>query len=479
MPSRGRAARASGVMALSMATVSACRFIRNIVLARMLLPADFGVGATFALTLTFLELITELGPAKQLVQAKEGGQADWLAVAHSLLAVRGALIAIGIFASAGTIASWLQVPEATAAFQCLALAPLMRGFEHLDACWFQRDLKLLRLSLIEALPPLVSLLAAPLAAWWLKDYRAFLVVTLLSAGGRTLVSHAVAMRPYRWSIERSILMRFVSFGWPLIGNSFLLFLILHGERFLVASWFDLATLGAYSVALSLAFTPAMMTARLHGSVALPLFSKAKEDPIALRHAVASSSQLVCLAGGLLAMLFVLAGSWMIGGLYSEKYLIAQQVVPWIGALCAVRVARCTPSMLAIALGDTKIPLYSNLARAASFLGAASLLARGADIVWAPVLGFVGELTAYFTSLALLRVRHRAPVDESLRCFLGTAVVVGLALLIVDRSGGGVATSPLAAVLGGFAILIYAIASGNNLRDLLRTALAKPFGVQRG
>lgn len=462
-----------------MATVSACRFARNIILARMLLPADFGVGATFALTLTFLELITELGPAKQLVQAKEGGQADWLAVAHTILVARGAAIAVGIFAVAGTVASWLQVPEATAAFQCLALAPFMRGFEHLDACWFQRDLKLARLSLIEALPAVVGLAAAPFAAWWLNDYRAFLVVTLISAGGRTLVSHAVAMRPYRWSIDRSILLRFLKFGWPLIGNSFLLFLILHGERFLVASWFDLATLGAYSVALSLAFTPAMMTARLHGSVALPLFSRAKEDAVALRRAVASSSQLVCLAGGLLAMLFVLAGSWTIAALYSEKYLLAQQVVPWIGALCAVRVARCTPSMLAIAIGDTKIPLYSNLARAASFLAAAFLLSRGADVVWAPVCGFAGELAAYSASLALLRVRHAAPVDESLRCFLGTAVVVGIALLVATSRGGAAAASPLAAVLGGVALLIYAVASGDKLRDLLRSAFAKPFGVQRG
>ncbi|MEO0531829.1 MAG: oligosaccharide flippase family protein, partial [Planctomycetota bacterium] len=366
-----------------MATVSACRFVRNIVLARMLLPADFGVGATFALTLTFLELITELGPAKQLVQAKEGGRADWLAVAHAILAARGTIVALAIFAAAGSIAGWLKVPEATAAFQCLALAPFARGFEHLDACWFQRDLKLLRLSLIEALPAVAGLVAAPFAAWALNDYRAFLVVTLISAGGRTLVSHAVAERPYRWSIERPIVLRFLSFGWPLIGNSFVLFLILHGERFLVANWFDLATLGAYSVALSLAFTPAMMTARLHGSVALPMFSRCKENAAELRRAVASSSQLVCLAGGLLAMLFVLAGSWMIGVLYSEKYLIAQQVVPWIGALCAVRVARCTPSMLSIALGDTKIPLYSNLARAASFGVAALLLAQGFDVVWAP------------------------------------------------------------------------------------------------
>ena len=452
-------------MAVSLVLVSICRFVRNIVLARMLLPADFGVGATFSLTLTFLELITELGPAKQLVQAREGGRPGWQAVAHTVLAVRGAFIALAIFLAAGPISAWLGVPEAINAFRCLALAPLMRGFEHLDCCRMQRGLRLLPLSLVEACPAVAGLVAAPIAAMVFGDYRAFLVVTLISAGGRVVVSHAVARKPYRQAVNRSVLGRFIEFGWPLVGNSLLLFLILHGERVLVATWFDLTTLGAYSVALALAFTPALMLARLHGSVALPLMSRSKTDPSAFRQTVASSSQVMCLAGGLVAIAFMFAGSWLIGVCYSEKYLIAQQVVPWIGLLCAVRIARATPAMMAIALGDTKIPLYANLARAASFGLAALLLSRGADVVWAPICGFLGELLAYSASLVLLKVRKNAPVEESLRCFLGAAAVVGCLAAIAKTGGGLDSGSPIAAVLGGLAMSAYAIASGPRLREL--------------
>lgn len=459
-------------MATSLLVVSLCRFARNVVLARMLLPADFGVGATFTLTLTFLELITELGPAKQLIQAREGARPSWQGVAHTILAIRGALIALAIFLSAGPLSGWLGVPEAVNAFRCLALAPLMRGFEHLDFCRFQRGLRLAPLSLVEAAPAIAGLIAAPLAALAFGDYRAFLVVTLISAGGRVLVTHLVAKRPYRMAAERAVLGRFVSFGWPLVGNSLLLFLILHGERVLVASWFDLATLGAYSVALALAFTPAMMLARLHGSIALPIFSRSKTDPAAFRQTVASSSQVMCLAGGLLAVAFVMAGSWLIAVCYSEKYLIAQQVVPWIGLLCAVRVVRTTPAMMAIALGDTKIALYSNLARAASFGVAVVLLSRGADVVWAPLCGFGGELGAYLASLALLKARHAAPVEESLRCFLGAAAVVALLTAVASGGGGLDADSPVAATVAAVALCVFAIASGGQLREICRSLIAR-------
>lgn len=464
-----RASNASGTMAASMLVVTVCRFVRNVVLARLLLPEDFGVGATFTLTLTFLELLTELGPAKQLVQAKQGSQASWQGVAHSIIALRGLLIGALIFGCAPLIADGLGLPSATGAFRFLALAPLLKGFEHLDYCRFQRDLRLGRLALVEATPVFVSLLVAPLAALWLGDYRAFLVVTLVSVIGRVILSHVVATRPYALRFDRSPLRRFISFGWPLIGNGLILFFVLHGERVLVASCFDLATLGAYSVALTIGFMPAMTLARLHGSVALPVFSRLREDKEAFRGAVASSSQLACLAAGLMAIVFLTAGSWLVGVLYGEKYLISQQVIPWIGLMCAARLVRCTPSTMAIALGDTRIPLYANLARLAGFGAAAWLLYSGADVAWAAICGFAGEAAAYLASLALLKTRHGAPVDESLRCAVGVAVVVGAVAALARYAEPTIhSRSPMLAVLSALAFVALAIGSWSNLRAILRT-----------
>ena len=466
-----RAANASGTMAASMAIVAVCRFGRNVLLARLLAPEDFGVGATFTLTLTFLELLTELGPAKQLVQAKEGHRARWLAVAHSILAVRGALIGATIFTCAPWIANGLGVPTAVDAFRLLALAPFLKGFEHLDYCRFQRDLHLSRLALVEAAPVVASLAVAPLAAWAFGDYRAFLAVTLVSVVGRVALSHGVAMRPYALRLDQQTLRRFVSFGWPLVGNSLILFFILHGERMLVACYFNLATLGAYSVALSIGFLPAMILARLHGSVALPVFSRSRDDADAFRRAVASSSQIVCLAAGVMAIVFLTAGPWIVATLYGEDYLISQTVIPWIGLMCAARVVRCTPSMMAISLGDTRIPLYSNVARLVGFGAAVVLLASGADVTWAGICGFAGESAAYLASLALLYARQRAPVDESLRCVGGSAVVVTAAAAFAHYwDASAPIGSPISAAICAACFVGLALARWPNLRAILRTAV---------
>ncbi|TWT97595.1 Teichuronic acid biosynthesis protein TuaB [Botrimarina colliarenosi] len=476
MKSTRRAARASGFLASSLAIVSVCRFLRNVVLARMLLPEDFGIGATFTLSLTFFELLTELGPAKQLIQARHGARAAWMGVAHLVLAARGVLIAAILFLASGTIAGWFGVPDARSAFQFLALAPLMRGFEHCDVCRFQRHLRFSQLAWVEAAPAVLSLLLAPLAATVYPDYRAFLAVTLVWAFARLIVSHVVASRPYRLRYQPEVLRRFLSFGWPLLGNSLLLFLILHGERLLVATRFDLATLGAYSVALGLGFAPTMMFAKLHSSVALPVFSRSRVDRAAFRRAVAGSSQIVCLVAGLVAIAFVVAGSWLVGACYGKAYLVSQQVIPWIGLMCAMRVVRCTPSMMSIALGDTQIPLLSNIARVTFFGVGALFVSMGNDVAWVPASGFLGELMAYLVSLMLLRKRHHAPVGESLGCLLRVASVVAI---VVGAKASGVVSSvpdPALAAIGGVALFGFAMLQWETLRTAIQSVLFQRKGL---
>ena len=158
-------------MAAAQVTTVACRFLRNVILAKLLLPADFGVGATFAITLSFWEMITELGPRKQLVQAPEGGSAAWQGNAQLLFAVRGIILMSVLFVLAPTIASYFRVPDATTAFRLLALVPLIRGLIHCDVFRFQRSLQLSRLATYQAVPTLIGVLTAPLFGWWLGDYR--------------------------------------------------------------------------------------------------------------------------------------------------------------------------------------------------------------------------------------------------------------------------------------------------------------------
>ena len=414
---------ATSVMAVAQLVNVACRFVRNIVLARLLLPADFGVGATFALTLSLLEMVTELGPRKQLVQASEGGSAQWQATAQMFFVARGVVLSTVLFFLAPKIAGYIKLPEATVSFQWLAMVPLIRGLLHCDIFRFQRELKLGRMACYQAIPTILGVLTAPLFALTFKNYQAFLAVILTEATLATMLSHLLASRDYQWKFDIGILRRFVGFGWPLIGNGLLMFSVMHGDRFLIASYFSHEILGAFSVVFMLSLTPTMALANLHGSVVLPLLSRAKEqnDKEQLHNYCWRSAQVMCLLAGLMATLFITAGPWLVKLIYTDRYLLASAAIPWIGLMCAARLARTTTSMTAVAHGETKIPLISNIARAISFLVAWYLASKGAGLTTIPICGFLGELVAY--SISVLLIGHRCGLRR--RVFYGPLCMVAV------------------------------------------------------
>ncbi len=454
-------------MALAQLVNVAGRFARNVILARLLLPADFGIGATFALTLSLLEMITELGPRKQLVQAPDGGSPAWQGNAHLLFVVRGAIVGGVLFFLAPVFARYFNAPEATASFQLLCLVPMIRGFIHFDVFRYQRDLQLGRLATFQAVPTIIGVLLAPLFALHFGNYQAFLAVILTEIAVATILSHLLAQRAYRWNFESAIWKSFISFGWPLIGNGLLMYSVMHGDRFLIASYFDMDVLGAFSVVFMLSLTPTMALANLHGSIALPLLSRSRGNTEKLHSYCWRSAQVMCLLAGLLATLFLTAGPWLVTTIYGERYLLASAAIPWIGLMCAIRLARTTASMTAVAHGETKIPLISNLARGTSFLVAWFLASRGAGLVTIPICGFVGELCAYGISVYLVgrRCGLRTEVFYGPLCIVAAFVAGAWLMTHFDLPIPGIAP-PLIALLWLAALVAYCATIWPSLRQMV-------------
>ena len=170
-------------------------------------------------------------------------------------------------------------------------------------------------------------------------------------------------------------------------------------------------------------------ANLHGSVALPLLSKSRNNSDQLHQYCWQSAQVMCLLAGLLATLFVTAGPWLVTSIYGEKYLLVAEAIPWIGLMCATRLARTTASMTAVSHGETKIPLTSNIARAVSFFAAWALASRGFGPETIPICGFGGELVAYTVSVLLVGQRCKLRVGVLFGPFVMVAGFVSSAWLM--------------------------------------------------
>lgn len=468
----------SGTLLASSQIVTQClRFARNVILARILSPADFGVAATFWITTGFLATISQLGFEQMLIRDKDGDVERVGATGQSLLALRGILIGAVIFLLAGPIMLLFGSPEASEAFRWIALSSVLGGLVHRDTIRLQRHMRF-GPSIIAQLGPdlIVTMLAWPIAVW-LKDYRAFVVFALLQSLLAIVASHLVAERSFRFGWDRTVVLKYLRFGWPLLLNSLLMFLVMQGDRMVLAQSYSKAELGLYSVAVGLAMTPGGMLMGLGAQLMLPTLAKSQGDRVQFNKYYQMYTIGLGAMAAAMGILFILTGPALISLIYGAKYDAAGSVIGWLGVMQCIRLMRVAPTTAALALGDSKNSLFANVVRQ-SGLGLALLASVfSMPMIWIAASGVVGEILSVAMSVAWTRRTHGLP----LRTFVISAAIVvlsfGLAALSLPwlvENGWIVLVvgSTTLAVGASLCVLISSNVWRQELRNLLQTASRK-------
>lgn len=449
---RGSAVLFSGQMA-----GQAFAFVRNIVVARLISPDDFGIAATFAITLSLLEMASDLAADRLLVQAENGDEPRMQGTAQLMLVGRGLISAVVIFLIAQPLAMLFDVPRATWAFQCLAIVPILRGFRHLDLKRMQRTMRFGPSVKVEAVSQAFALMLAWPLALWLRDYSAVLWVTLAQVAISTIASHLVAERRYEWNWERAHAVRMLGFGWPLLVNGLLMYGIFQGDRLIVGAGYSMVDLGIYTAAFTLTMVPTVLLARVNGSLVLPVFAEVQHDRKEFEYRYRCATELLSLNAGAFAVSFILIGGPLLVLLYGSQYAAAVPIVSWLGAMQALRLVRSAPSQAAMALGETKNTMIANVARTFALLPMLWVAYRGLPLSWIAACGVGGEVAAMATAVLLLRWRHGVPVASTLRPIslsIIITVIAGIAVYVGVESHGVIVVGLLACLLIA-TMLVYA------------------------
>ena len=118
--------------------VQVLALIRNTLLARLLGPEQFGLAVTFLLAQQFIEMSTDTGLNKFVLQNRSGNRPSVQATVQAIAATRGVVAAVLIIGLAWPIFTLLKLPGDAVPFLILAAASLAMGFLHYDNARQQR-----------------------------------------------------------------------------------------------------------------------------------------------------------------------------------------------------------------------------------------------------------------------------------------------------------------------------------------------------
>lgn len=394
--------KGGALLSFGQVLATACSFVRNIIIARVLTVEEFGIASTFAVTLSLVEMSAQLALDKYLIQHVKGAERGMIANAHSLMIVRGVILGAILLLVSWPMAYLFGLTDILWAFQLLAISPILRGFTHLHYAVEQRSYNVTPMTLIEVIPQvLATLMLWPLLILF-PDYRAMLFVLLFMVLFVVVVSHIQATDRFEVKFDKAVQLEMLHFGWPLMINGLLMFGIFQGDRLLVGSGYGVEMLGLYSAAFSLLMLPSLVIHRIFNTYTLPTMARVKGQCDQFNRIAIYIVALGIGLGAFMGVSSLLFGEAALILVFGQKFSAAAGILHWLAIMQSVRLARIPASTIAMSMGDTRNEMYSNMVRSvALLLGLAAIYYR-APVISIAIAGVIGELFAIAVSYFMIR-----------------------------------------------------------------------------
>lgn len=446
----------------------------TLILARLLVPEDFGLVGMITVLTGLAGAMRDLGLGSAIVQARELGD-ELLSTAFWVNILSGAVFCALVALAAPALAAFFSAPPLQSLTLVISLDFLIGAPGVVHAALLQRDLDFRRITLVNTASVLLAGAAGVLAAVAGLGVWSLIIKTLAATATLTLLlwrSHS--WRPslvWRASSLRDVM----SFGGPLVGLTALNHVTRNIDNLLIGRYIGAEGLGLYGRAYALMLYPAQNLSHAMSRVLFPSYAEIEDDKLRTKRAFLRVARLV----GLLAfpVMFGLAA-------LAEPFTLAVFGEPWRGMIPLVQVLAVVGALQSITALNGTIFLSQGATRLLLRAGGLARLVVIAFIVLGLRWGLYGVAASYLvgTLLTAVPVWHLVGrlIGFSVRELLGhlasvffAAVAMASAVAVADSYWGESLGDPwlrlAAALLLGLAL--YALGLATIARPAVREAVA--------
>jgi O-antigen/teichoic acid export membrane protein len=436
----------------------------NIVLARLLVPRDFGVVALGATVMWFGAMVAEAGVGAALIRRPEEPRAAdfqtvmaFQLIVTTTLAVAAALIA-SPFGTTGGVIAIMAVSLPIMAFRTPGLIKL------------ERQLSYRPLMVVEVVETTayygwaITSVALGAGVWGLASGA--IARAVVGSVIMVTVSGTGVVRPrMHWDRLKRLLgfgLRYQAVGVVDFGRS-------QGLNVGIAALGSLSTLGLWTLGLRVLQVPGLLLESLW-RVSFPAMSKLVAGGENLRPLMERSTRLVAIVAGLMLVALVGSSPALVPSVFGSQWTQATDVIPWaaLGVMIGGPVSVATSAYL-FAVGAAGPVLRAHLA--------GGVVTLGVTFALLPSLGLTAVGLGYLAGSAVDAVLLALPARRRSGARVGLVIVVPAILAAVGASAGwllassGDATLLLAFFSMSVATLIYLAALALVRRSALGDAIS--------
>jgi O-antigen/teichoic acid export membrane protein len=422
--------RSAAVYGIAKILGSAAGFARNLLLARLLGLEDFGVAAIFSIVVGLIELASDLGLQKMLIQSQRSNIDALKSTLQALNIIKNILVAIIILLAAPAGASFFNAEEAVDAIRVLALYPIISGFYSFEVAHQQRVYNFKGLIVVELCSHGVALAATLPLIEFFGNYWAALVCSLIYKSVGVIASHAVSRANYTLMLDWKLTKLAVQFGLPLLVNGLVLGVIMQSEKAIIGNLFSVQSLAIFTVAFALTSLSASILQSLIGTFCIPFIASATD--MQRNERLETVAQITLLMATTYFIFMSESSSALVSVVYGEDYRAAGQYIAALAILQAIRLVKIGFSISAIGLGHTGVTLKINMPRLFTVPVTYYVATKTGDIEAIILCSAIGEFASMLLAIYLLYGNCRFGLLEFLlQIIISTIIALAVTKLEVS------------------------------------------------
>src|SRR5262245_50180233 len=344
-------------ISISRGAVNLLTSLSTIVLARLLLPTDFGLVALGTSMLVVLQAFTELSLAQALIHTREPTR-DHYNTAWTLNTARGSLIGLGFALAAPFAASAYHEPRLESIMIALGINAVLGGLKNPKMVMLQKQLNFHQEAIRTIGAMLLQVAVSVGVAVIFRSYWA--LVAGMMAGTISTVILSYTLVPFRPSPGWKHFRELWSFSvWMSLGQ-IVNTLNYRFDQLLVGSYVGRAELGLYTVGSRLSVMPGQEIIRPLTNTLFPAFRLTADDPARLRRAYQRVQAVVTAVALPASVGFALVADPVVRLALGEKWLGAIPVVQLMAAIYSIDTFGSLVTPLGMAMGQTRLLFIRNL-----------------------------------------------------------------------------------------------------------------------
>jgi O-antigen/teichoic acid export membrane protein len=330
--------------------------VGKIVLARLLVPEDFGLVAAASLAVGSIKSLSNFGIQYAIIH-KKGNIKEIVETSLIFLSILSIINYILVYEFSSFFVNFFNKGIIDLIVKVIAIDFLISPFRTVSHAILNKELKFKEFFYVRSLFIILSKFLAVLLAIILPQGQKLWSLVLGNIFGElvsTIAAWKFSKLKLRFKFRLDVARELINYGKYFVGLSIVMYLYDHLDDFVIGKIISMTALGYYTFAYTFTSNLAINISSIFGKVALPLYAKFQDDTKSLKNTYLKNLKCSSLISTpLMSGLFILSPEF-IEIIFGEKWIPATVSFQILSIFSLIRAVDTTTGELYSAIGRPKI-----------------------------------------------------------------------------------------------------------------------------